>query len=387
VALFCSFSLPSAAQTSAPPPDQKPGRFAVFRDTLDGKFDLSRHLQEAHGFVPVPIMITEPALGDIGGGLAIVFMRRQPQLEQSAEQPTFRPDMTAVAGAYTGNDSWFAGGGRIATIPSQRLRYRVGGAYLDMNLDFYEEGPSGEDRAFSFNLRSAPFFASLGRELWDPRLALATQYIFASMDVELKETGDLPGFFEGREAEETVSSIGFMAEYDDRDNILTPNRGLIAQGLAVFSDDWVGSDVTYQKLDGDVCWFLPLGSNWSEGRNWISGFRFRWQQIYGDPPFYLLPYVGMRGVPAARYQGEVAISAETEQRWDFTRRWSAVGFGGVGKAFDSWDEVGDEDLVWGAGGGFRYLIARQYRVRMGVDIAKGPEDWAWYIVFGSMWFQ
>jgi hypothetical protein len=41
--------------------------------------------------------------------------------------------------------------------------------------------------------------------------------------------------------------------------------------------------------------------------------------------------------------------------------------------------------VYGVGGGFRYLIARKFKLRMGVDIARGPEKWAYYIVFGNTW--
>jgi hypothetical protein len=37
------------------------------------------------------------------------------------------------------------------------------------------------------------------------------------------------------------------------------------------------------------------------------------------------------------------------------------------------------------GGGFRYLIARAFGIRTGIDIARGPEEWAWYIIFGHNW--
>jgi hypothetical protein len=93
----------------------------------------------------------------------------------------------------------------------------------------------------------------------------------------------------------------------------------------------------------------------------------------------------MRGVPTVRYQGRTTLLAETEQRVDFTRRWSAIAFGGVAKAFDDVGEASEADLVYGVGGGFRYLIARKFKLRMGVDIARGPEKWAYYIVFGNTW--
>jgi hypothetical protein len=37
--------------------------------------------------------------------------------------------------------------------------------------------------------------------------------------------------------------------------------------------------------------------------------------------------------------------------------------------------------------GFRYLLARKFKLRVGVDIARGPEDFAYYIVFGSNWLK
>jgi len=41
--------------------------------------------------------------------------------------------------------------------------------------------------------------------------------------------------------------------------------------------------------------------------------------------------------------------------------------------------------AWNAGSGFRYLIARLLGLKMGVDVARGPEDWAFYVVVGSSW--
>jgi hypothetical protein len=64
-----------------------------------------------------------------------------------------------------------------------------------------------------------------------------------------------------------------------------------------------------------------------------------------------------------------------------------VFFGGAGQAFDKWDEMFDSSLKATYGTGFRYLIARKFKLRMGVDVAKGPEDWAYYIVFGSNWMR
>jgi len=46
-----------------------------------------------------------------------------------------------------------------------------------------------------------------------------------------------------------------------------------------------------------------------------------------------------------------------------------------------------EELVWNVSGGFRYLIARVFGLKMGMDIARGLEDWAVYVVIESGWLR
>jgi hypothetical protein len=62
-----------------------------------------------------------------------------------------------------------------------------------------------------------------------------------------------------------------------------------------------------------------------------------------------------------------------------------VGFAGMGKAVPEGTSFGDAETVWGAGGGLRYLMARHYNMFAGIDVARGPEDWAYYIIVGQWW--
>jgi hypothetical protein len=72
----------------------------------------------------------------------------------------------------------------------------------------------------------------------------------------------------------------------------------------------------------------------------------------GDVPFYQLPYIELRGIPALRYQGDETAVIEAELRWNATPRWAIVAFAGTGHAEES-------ASAWGAG--FRYLVARAPR--------------------------
>ncbi len=91
------------------------------------------------------------------------------------------------------------------------------------------------------------------------------------------------------------------------------------------------------------------------------------------------------GVPALRYQGRLTLVAETEQLFNFAKRWDAVAFTGIGAAFKSLDDPVNEDIVWNVGVGARFLTSESLGVKIGADIARGPEDYAFYISIGSAW--
>ena len=62
-----------------------------------------------------------------------------------------------------------------------------------------------------------------------------------------------------------------------------------------------------------------------------------------------------------------------------------TGFFGSGWTADSVSEFGDQDGEVAGGAGVRYLIARRYGLRVGFDVAKGPEDTVVYLGVGSAW--
>ena len=96
---------------------------------------------EVNGFVPVPYIITEPALGGFGGAIALVFIRKQQPYLDSLHSGTkvipVPPTVTGLAAAYTLNDTWLVGGARSGTWRKIRTKYRIVGAYANVNLAYY----------------------------------------------------------------------------------------------------------------------------------------------------------------------------------------------------------------------------------------------------------
>jgi hypothetical protein len=92
-----------------------------FFDPLDGMLDFSHYLSEnAYGFLPVPIIITDPAVEGGLGMMGLFFHETQEnktkRLEamkssETAAMHIMPPSVSAALGAYTGNDSYFLAAG------------------------------------------------------------------------------------------------------------------------------------------------------------------------------------------------------------------------------------------------------------------------------------
>ena len=52
-------------------------------------------------------------------------------------------------------------------------------------------------------------------------------------------------------------------------------------------------------------------------------------------------------------------------------RWTAIAFAGVGSAAKDWSELSSARVAGGGGVGFRYLLAKKFGIRSGVDVAVG----------------
>ena len=108
----------------------------LFRDSLDGAFDISKWLFDLHGFLPVISPITEPAVGYGLVGAGIYFIPKK-----KPSDGKFRmPDIAGIGGGYTQNGTWFAGGGYAGFWKDDQIRYRGVFGYGDINLKYYGSG-------------------------------------------------------------------------------------------------------------------------------------------------------------------------------------------------------------------------------------------------------
>lgn len=368
---------------SAAPADAKPGMRALMHDPQDGEFDVSRWLLEHKGgFLPVPIIITDPAVGT-GGGVALAFFRRPAGTSPTRTGPDGKPRMISpnIYGAMvmrTSNGTEAAGVGAMMHFDEDRWRYRGGIGKASINLDFHTPGTLLPSRKIAYNTDGVMSFQQVFRRLGERDLYLGLAWIYMDLDLAFNRPED-EGFFSDRELASRSSGLGLSVEYDTRDNPFTPGDGWLGMLEGNFYDEVIGSDADFQSYRGHVYAYLPIGGKL------VLGGRADTRWANGDIPFYRLPYIDLRGIGSARYQDTRAATMETELRWNLTPRWALIGFIGAGRTWGRHGDFGDAGSQVAKGGGFRYLLARQLGLYAGIDYAWGPEDETFYVQVGSAW--
>jgi hypothetical protein len=355
------------------------------KDTLDNKLDLSDYVINMHGFVPYPMIISEPALGSFGIALAAVFI--SPQKNGKSKDRYRFPDITGAAGLYTLNNTWGVGALRQGSFAKIGMRYTIGAAYADINMDFFRQAPNGSEVKGQFNLKPVIAVLDMSENLYKNRIYAGIRYQYTWVDISHKfknplDTSfnlDLDTIFDPPDAAKNLGNLGMYLEFDYRNSMFTPDKGLRVKTSYTFGRNWTASDYNYDQLVVNANMFIQILYPW------VCGLRVTGQAMFNDVPFYYYPYLDMRGIPMARYQGQQTLLFETEQRVDVTKRWSLVGFVGTGRTWSDLKFMSDNSWHWAGGGGFRYLVARLFKLRMGIDIAGSKDQFAYYIIFGHSW--
>ena len=362
---------PSATDTSSS--TNAPSKFF---SPEDGWFDVSGFLDTAYGFLPIVIPITEPAVGyGAAGGLAFIS---KPFGEVKSEYD--RPNVTMIGGFGTENGSWGAVAGDMRHWLDGRLQTLAGVVYSSVNLDFYGIGAGGPlaNNPLSYNLEPKGGLVQAKYAIGNSRFLVGLNYAYAITEVTFDAPAGTPGL-PVYQSETRVGGLTPSLTFDTRDNIFTPTRGTYVEASVGLFSQALGGDDEFQRAQIIAMQYVQLHPQWFLGlRGQVAG-------SFGDVPFYLRPFISMRGVPMMQYQGEELAQLEVELRWQCWKRFSLVGFVGGGVVWNDFERFDDSTAVVAGGVGFRYEIARKYGLHMGLDVAFGPDDPAIYVQVGSAW--
>lgn len=335
-------------------------------------------------FVVLPVIITEPAIGEgLGAGL-VYFHRKAPAdkpkiitggaMVNTAKRPKPPPTATGLFGAYTSNDTAAVGIGHSNSLRDDTIR--VVGALASMRVN---AAIFAFDIPVDFKLNGELVYASAKRRIGASNtfLGLSISALNAEVDFQIAPGNPAPaGLFDF-----SFRNVGIAgsATYDARDDSMMPGNGRLIDFTLWRYDDAIGSDFDYWSARFKINSFHQLSDKW------VLGWRLDASTVDGAPPFFAVPYVSLRGIPALRFQGDSAGVAEVEVRYNLAQRWAGVAFAGTGFTSSGNDRLKTTESINAGGLGLRFQALREQNVWLGLDIAQGPEETTWYIQMGHPW--
>lgn len=365
-----SLALPVHAQTPAPEEDAVSVSASESASGDATEADAAEKKDDGSSFLFIPYPITEPA---IGSGLLAgpVWMRGGVEGESGPDKPqAFGVGALWTDGGSRGvigfdHRAWGQSGWRTTTVA----------ATLDLHLTFHGLSP-GQDRDRRFMLAARGGGIKADRSLKDGHgIGFSIFSLTADVDFDQPPPVELgSGLFK-----ETIAGLGFTWSHDTRDQLFTPSTGHFVSASATAYTEALGATFNAQSYGAE--W---IGYKDGFGRG-VLGWRAQLDTSHGDPPFYLRPYVSMRGVPALEYAGQEVASVEGEFRWPVGQNWDLLAFGGVGTARSTISGFTGRETVSAGGLGVRFKVKKYFGLTFGLDVADGPSGVVGYIQIGNAW--
>lgn len=173
------------------------------------------------------------------------------------------------------------------------------------------------------------------------------------------------------------SGLGLSLDWDSRDTVLFPHRGLFLELSADAFGDVLGSDASFTSLAVDLRKYVPFGASR------VLALQARLHATGGDVPFHRLALLGgesfLRGYYKGRFRDKGLVGVQAEYRVLVTERIGVVGFAGVAELFPGFDEFGIDNLKWSVGTGLRYMVNKRDGTTLRMDMAWGPACFGLYV--------
>ena len=298
-----------------------------------------------------------------GFGLGLMLSLYYPVGKDDEISP---PSSTTVFGFYAANKTNVLGIAQRLYLEEDKYRIVLALARASINFQFYDDIITGDFIDYNTGSRFALIKGEV-QILKDFYLGMKYRYSRSRTTFDIPIDYDPP--------ENTYSGLGPTVSFDSRDNINYPGSGCFAELQSLFNHSIFGSDQDYTILEFGINRYLTLKENH------ILAFRLQSKIGLGDVPFEeqaILSGTDLRGYTSGKYRADQKYTFQAEYRWAFSKKFGMVAFAGFGYVADKISEIKLEDILPSAGLGLRYMMIPDYRINIGVDIAVGKDDTAFY---------
>jgi len=176
---------------------------------------------------------------------------------------------------------------------------------------------------------------------------------------------------------------GLVAQFDTRDDQVAPGKGVFIDTNIRYSSEALGSSSSYERVGLACSQYLTL---WNDPRH-VLAMQGSIETGFGDVPFDEYPDLGgqkaLRGYVKGEFTDKNMAAVQAEYRWNAWKKVGLTAFGGVGKVFPAWDEIGDARWLPSGGVGVRYLIIPERRMNARLDFAWGELGPNFYFSVGE----
>jgi len=350
--------------------DTRPGIAPDIRE------DETRMKIQRGDFVVVPVPISNPTLES---GLVVGAAYFYPQSEQQKKlQPA---SVTGAAALYTSNDS------RAFALVQQNYwrddRWRFTGiaGAADLRLSLLTSDQSTGEQNLNWRIDGAFLYAKLARRLkGDWYGGVLTRLVDADQSIETAPASTTEPSKSDFDTESNTRSIGLgvYLEFDARDNPLNSTDGRYFKFDALFNDEAIGSNRTYQSFSAALKSYHRLSDSL------VIAWEAQGCQRGGTAPLWDACTIKLRGFSATDYLGKVSASAQAEARWQLSERWGVVGFAGAGYVGDSFNGIREREPIPSYGAGLRFMVLKAKRINLRLDYARSTESDAIHFSVGEV---
>jgi outer membrane protein assembly factor BamA len=178
-----------------------------------------------------------------------------------------------------------------------------------------------------------------------------------------------------------VSSLGAIGIYDTRDNYNFPSKGTYLELVVTQNGEYFGSPFEFTRISIDYVKYIETIMNQ------VVALNFYGVNMYGNPPFNELAFLGgrkkMRGYYEGRYRERNLLALQGEYRIPLFWRFGAVAFGGIAAVANKMDEFDSKDFKPSYGGGIRFALDEDDKVNIRLDMGFGQNTSGFYLTIGE----
>ena len=179
----------------------------------------------------------------------------------------------------------------------------------------------------------------------------------------------------------TLNGLGLNLSIDHRSNVYYPRTGFLSNVKYFTFPGFMGNEQASNKMELDYNHYFSLRKDTD-----VFAARFFAGIGIGDLTFnqqFIVGQTDIRGYTQGEYRGNNQLALQGEYRWNFYKRFGAVGFVGVATVIDAINPDDSGKMLPGIGTGFRYTISKDTQFKVGMDIAAGLDDWGIYFRIGE----